>query len=66
MPHIDRIYIKTIFMITRATAMYKRLLDSRKGNGYILEVDGKPHCIAYWDAARDPEFVGEGGAYLHT
>ena len=30
MPHIDRIYIKTIFMITRVTAMYKRLLDSKK------------------------------------
>lgn len=39
--------------INRATQMYKRLLDERIGNGYILEVDGKPHCIAWWDKARD-------------
>ena len=38
--------------IERATAMYKRLLDENKGNGYILELDGKPHCIAWWDASR--------------
>lgn len=41
--------------ITRATAMYKRLLDENVGNGYILEVDGKPHCIAWWDRARDED-----------
>lgn len=45
--------------IERATAMYQRLLDENKGNGYLLMVDGKPHCIAYWDAARDSEFVGK-------
>lgn len=45
--------------VSRATAMYKRLLDENKGNGYILSVDGKPHCIAYWDAARDAEFHGK-------
>ena len=45
--------------IDRATAMYQGLLDENKGNGYLLTVDGEPHCIAYWDAARDPEFVGK-------
>ena len=45
--------------IDRATAMYQRLLDEDKGNGYILSVDGKPHCIAYWDAARDAELAGK-------
>ena len=35
------------------TAMYKRLLDENVGNGYILEVDSHPHCIAWWDTARD-------------
>ncbi|MBE5872763.1 MAG: GNAT family N-acetyltransferase [Lachnospiraceae bacterium] len=45
--------------IERATAMYQRLLDENKGNGYLLIVDGKSHCIAYWDAARDSEFVGK-------
>ncbi len=38
--------------ITRVTAMYKRLLAESIGNGYILEVDEKPHCIAWWDRAR--------------
>ncbi len=41
--------------ITRAIAMYKRLLDENIGNGYILEVDEKPHCIAWWDKARDSD-----------
>ena len=45
--------------VDRATAMYKRLLDEHKGNGYLLSVDGRPHCIAYWDAARDAEFTGK-------
>ncbi len=45
--------------IERATAMYQRLLDENKGNGYLLTVDGKPHCIAYWDAARDAAFAGK-------
>ena len=45
--------------IERATSMYQRLLDENKGNGYLLTVDGKPHCIAYWDAARDVEFTGK-------
>lgn len=39
--------------LTRATAMYQWLLEEKQGNGYILEVDGTPHCIAYWDKARD-------------
>lgn len=43
----------------RARAMYKRLLDEKKGNGYILTLDGEPHCIAWWDAARDPELYGK-------
>ena len=34
-------------------------LDENKGNGYLLSVDGNPHCIAYWDAARDVEFTGK-------
>lgn len=39
--------------LTRATAMYTQLLDKNIGNGYILEVDSQPHCIAWWDKARD-------------
>ena len=45
--------------IDRAITMYQRLLDGNKGNGYLLSVDGKPHCIAYWDTARDTRFSGK-------
>ena len=44
--------------INKATAMYKRLLTQNIGNGYILKVDDKPHCIAWWDTARDKDMVG--------
>ena len=44
--------------IERVTAMYKKLLDEHKGNGYILELDQRPHCIAWWDAAREKDMVG--------
>lgn len=44
--------------IERATAMYKSLIDENKGNGYILELDGKPHCIAWWDASREKDMPG--------
>lgn len=45
--------------IDLVTAMYQRDLDENKGNGYILSIDGKPHCIAYWDAARNAELAGK-------
>ena len=41
-----------------ATAMYKKLLEENKGNGYILSVDEKPHCIAWWDVTRDKNMPG--------
>lgn len=31
----------------KAAAMYQGLLADGKGNGYIGEIDGKVHCIAY-------------------
>ncbi|MBE7004680.1 MAG: GNAT family N-acetyltransferase [Ruminococcaceae bacterium] len=45
--------------VNKATDMYRRLLKEHKGNGYLLLVDGKPHAIAYWDAARDAAFQGK-------
>lgn len=44
--------------LERATAMYQKLLDAKKGNGYILEVEGKPHCIAWWDDACNQDMNG--------
>lgn len=41
--------------IEKATAMYHRILSTGKGNGYIGEIDGKAHCIAYWDSAREED-----------
>ena len=38
--------------IDKATAMYRRLLEQNIGNGYLLRVNGNPHCIAWWDASR--------------
>ena len=43
--------------INKATAMYKQLLAEDFGNGYILTANDKPHCIAYWDAARNKEYA---------
>lgn len=46
--------------IERVTRMYRKLLEEQKGNGYILELDGKPHCIAWWDKSREksmPEYA---------
>lgn len=39
----------------KVTTMYHRLLTEGKGNGYIGEIDGNAHCIAYWDSARDAD-----------
>ena len=38
------------------TGIYKKLLESGKGHGYILEAEGKACQIAYWDGARDHAF----------
>ena len=44
--------------LTKSENMFRSLLDENRGNGYILEIKGKPHCISYWDAARDPGMDG--------
>jgi len=44
--------------LERAVNMYKMLLEQQIGNGYILEVEGIPHAIAWWDAAREKEMGG--------
>ena len=44
--------------IERAEKMYARLLAEQRGNGYILELDGKPHCVAWWEAAREEGMPG--------
>lgn len=56
---IDAEMLEKCTNIVKATNMYQKLLDENKGNGYILTVDDKPHCIAYWDKARDSELTGK-------
>lgn len=41
--------------IDRATDMYEKILNKKIGNGFILSVDDTPHCIAYWDKAREEQ-----------
>lgn len=43
-----------------AISMYRRLLEAGIGHGYLLKVEGQPHCIAWWDAARDEDMPGYG------
>ena len=54
---IDADMLEKCTNIDMVRLMYQRLLDDNKGNGYILTVDDKPHCIAYWDKARDLELA---------
>ena len=44
--------------VDKATAMYRRLLEQNVGKGYILKVEGKPHCIAWWDTTREKDMSG--------
>ncbi len=42
----------------KATAMFLRLLEQNIGNGYLLKVEGSPHCIAWWDSTREKDMSG--------
>ncbi|MBC5628970.1 N-acetyltransferase [Clostridium sp. NSJ-6] len=44
--------------VNRAIELYNMLLSENIGNGFILTIDEKPHCIAYWDKTRDDEMEG--------
>lgn len=44
--------------LDRSTAMYRRLLEEKRGNGYLLSVEGNPHCIAWWDSTREMDMPG--------
>lgn len=42
----------------KVTAMYRRFLEQDMGNGYLLRVKGKPHCIAWWGKTRENDMPG--------
>lgn len=56
---LDRETLERCTDLSRATGMYRRLLEEKKGNGYLLTLDGAAHGIAWWDAARDAEMAGK-------
>ncbi len=42
--------------IAKAETMYENVLKSGYAKISVLEIDEKPHCIAAWSKARNPEF----------
>ncbi len=42
--------------IAKVEAMYESVLKSGYAEMSILELDRKPHCIAVWSKARNPQF----------
>lgn len=41
--------------MTRVTEMYERTLQNYPEHGYILSINEKPHCIAFWGASRESD-----------
>ena len=62
---LDKDVLERCTNLERATSMYKRLLEQNIGNGYILKVEGKPHCIAWWDKTREKDMPGYDGQGSH-
>jgi len=50
--------LKQYTQTDKATAMYRHLLEQNIGNGYLLSVEGNPHCIAWWSATREGDMPG--------
>ncbi len=55
---LDEQTLQRCTQLDRATAMYRHLLEAGIGNGYLLRVEGSPHCIAWWDATREKDMPG--------
>lgn len=55
---LDKEVLERCTDLERVTSMYRRLLTQDAGNGYILKVENKPHCIAWWDKSRQKDMPG--------
>ena len=55
---LDDDILQRCTQMDKATAMYRRLLEQNIGNGYLLKVEGVPHCIAWWDCTRENDMPG--------
>ena len=40
-------YLEKFLDIDYVTAIYERLLLNNKGNGYVMDIEGHSHCIAF-------------------
>lgn len=50
---LSKEYLEKYSNINKAEEMYAILLKNNIANGVILSVNDIPHCIAYWDKARE-------------
>lgn len=50
--------LRQFTQVEHLTSMYRQLLAQPMGSGYLLRVDGAPHCMAWWAEAREPEYAG--------
>ena len=55
---LDTDVLQQYTQLDKVTAMYRRTLEQKDGNGYILKVEGEPHCIAWWDQTRENDMPG--------
>ncbi len=55
---LDEDILKRCANFKRVTSMYKSLSDQNKENGYILKVNGKSRCIAWWGETREKDMPG--------
>ena len=39
--------------IEKAETMYAEVFKNNFGKGFILSVEGNPHCIAFWSKSRE-------------
>lgn len=52
---LDEETLKQYTQLDKAREMYKTLLQQNSRNGYLLKVEGEPHCMAWWGASRDED-----------
>lgn len=55
---LDQAVLERMTNLEKVQAMYERTISNGGEHGYLLRVDGQPHCIAWWGAARDADMQG--------
>ena len=52
---LDEETLKQYTQLDKAREMYKTLLQQNSRKGYLLKLEGEPHCMAWWGASRDED-----------